>query len=532
MIKSPPLLAASALVMTLGSTQTATAQEAIALTFDLPEAAVQPPTEAAVAAEPSAAPPAAAVLPIPPAAANPPRSRSSQSLPKTVYRTADLMAIAPDEQVTALLPPPPSAAKPELPEAERQTTVEPSPPEAMAVVALDFELTASPVIAVATAVTPPAQPTALPNLAEQIFRGGTDSLVARAVGSAEGTRTPEGLRTPAFYGHVDPGNGVWNLGTFSYQHGAQSPEEADDKQLQRLQSQSEIIQQKASDYGIELTLAEKLNALDLANQSPRAALSRGGYMDWLAEARKLGMSGSEAILWARTRSFLDPDTQRWNAPGLGNNIHSISRDQERRMRAIDRAVAAYEQASPAQPVAIAPTPTPAKAQIGASSLESKAADFIFSLDLNTPLERSPDSATPVLADSSPTPPTTNPAAQSPAAASAASEPTATFTAPGLAEPTVPSLPAPRLPQVSAVLEPPRAPLPATIDHSDRGAVPQALIYPPDPAAVETKAKPPKAIAETENFADFFREAAQSPRSQPPETNETVADLLSDPAVKE
>ena len=62
---------------------------------------------------------------------------------------------------------------------------------------------------------------------QKFFEGGGDSLVAKSVGSAEGTRTPSGGYTRAYYGHVDPGNGVWNLGSYSYQHGAVSPQEAD-----------------------------------------------------------------------------------------------------------------------------------------------------------------------------------------------------------------------------------------------------------------------------------------------------------------
>lgn len=174
----------------------------------------------------------------------------------------------------------------------------------------------------------------------QLFEGDADSLVARAVGSAEGTRTPDGHRTPAYYGHPDPGNNVWNLGTFSYQHGARSPEEADVKQLWRLRQQADVLQQKAAARGMDLTVEEKLNGIDLANQAPLAALDRGGYIDWLDEAHQLGMRGSEAVLWARTRSFIDPDTQTWNAPGLGNNINSISSDQQRRLEAIQRAIAA------------------------------------------------------------------------------------------------------------------------------------------------------------------------------------------------
>ena len=65
---------------------------------------------------------------------------------------------------------------------------------------------------------------------ETLFHGGSNSLVARAVGNAEGTRTPDGGYTAAYYGHVDPGNHKWNLGSFSYQHGAKSPADADAKQ--------------------------------------------------------------------------------------------------------------------------------------------------------------------------------------------------------------------------------------------------------------------------------------------------------------
>ncbi|MGB3790965.1 MAG: hypothetical protein WA949_23370 [Phormidesmis sp.] len=179
-------------------------------------------------------------------------------------------------------------------------------------------------------------------LDDWIFQNGSNSLVARTVGSAEGTRHWQGDRTTAYYGHVDPGNGVWNLGTFSYQHGASSPEEADEKQLQRLKRQGSQIEQQAAHLGVKLSLEEKLNALDLANQAPLAALDRGGYIERLAQAHRLEMKGEEAILWARTYAYLDPDTRAWNAPGLGNNIHSISKDQERRIAAISKALKAFE----------------------------------------------------------------------------------------------------------------------------------------------------------------------------------------------
>lgn len=179
-------------------------------------------------------------------------------------------------------------------------------------------------------------------LEDWIYDGGSDSLVARTVGSAEGTRKSDGRKTTAYYGHTDPGNGVWNLGTFSYQHEAVSPEEADEKQLKRLQYQEVQLKEKAAQWNVPMSMEVRLNGLDLANQAPLAALDKGGYMERLAEAYQQGMVGEEAIAWARTQAYFDPDRQDWDAPGLGNNPYSIQRDQERRMAAIDQALRAYE----------------------------------------------------------------------------------------------------------------------------------------------------------------------------------------------
>lgn len=173
---------------------------------------------------------------------------------------------------------------------------------------------------------------------ETLFEGGSESLVARSVGSAEGTRRPDGGYNPAYYGHTDPGNGVWNMGSFSYQHGASSPDEADRKQLARLKNQAIELRQKAAAYQMKLDLEEELNGIDLANQAPLAALGREGYIDRLAQAYQMGLLGSEAILWARVRSFLNPDTGQWNAPGLGNTLDGITHDQNRRQTEIQKAI--------------------------------------------------------------------------------------------------------------------------------------------------------------------------------------------------
>ena len=210
--------------------------------------------------------------------------------------------------------------------------------------ALSFD---PPVVAEVATVPAPSPPPVAPapstTTQADLFTGGSDSLVARTVGHAEGTRTPNGSKTRAYYGHSDPGNGVWNMGSFSYQHGANSPEEADEKQLRRLERQAEVIRQKADAQRLNLSLEEELNAIDLANQAPLAALDTPGYIEWLKKARDRGLTGSEAVLWARTQSYWNPRRNRWEAPGLGNTEDNISHDQNRRLTAIARALDVYQQ---------------------------------------------------------------------------------------------------------------------------------------------------------------------------------------------
>lgn len=184
---------------------------------------------------------------------------------------------------------------------------------------------------------------------EALFAGGSNSLVARTVGHAEGTRTPDGRKTRAYYGHKDPGNGVWNLGSFSFQHCGEAryrcstPEEADDRQLYRLQTQYTTLQRRATAANLQMTLLEELNAVDLANQAPLAALSDQGYIDRLLQAKQKGFNGQDAILEARVWSYWNPQKNRWDAPGLGNVETSIRHDQERRLLAIARALSIAQQ---------------------------------------------------------------------------------------------------------------------------------------------------------------------------------------------
>jgi hypothetical protein len=173
-----------------------------------------------------------------------------------------------------------------------------------------------------------------------LFVGDSLSLVAKAVGAAEGTRTPDGGFTKHYRKHIDPGNQVVNQGTYSYQHEAKSAEEADILQAARLKKQTVILEKIASEYGFKMTLVELLNGIDLANQAPKAALDDGGYVDHLNETRKLGLSEEEAIGIARSKAFVNPKTNKLDAPGLGNNAEVVRADQDRRIGMIAKAIAA------------------------------------------------------------------------------------------------------------------------------------------------------------------------------------------------
>ncbi|ASC73140.1 hypothetical protein XM38_041020 [Halomicronema hongdechloris C2206] len=401
------LFATSLTTSTIAMLFTPTAEASdIALNFDLPEVSAAEPVAKPAPASTESTPgdPSEAPLPIPSAAANPPTARNWGTQPASVYDGSTTMALKSSQADTpANLPPAPPSPKQVTPSSQSDAQ-EPKPP-APAPIALTFKPPPNQVVAAAetsdggSTADPAVAPQSEASSWSQLFDGGTDSLVARAVGSAEGTRTPAGQRTPAYYGHRDPGNGVWNLGTFSYQHGANAPEEADQKQLQRLQRQTELLNKKATAAGLSLTLAETLNGIDLANQSPWAAIGEGDYIGWLAKARQLGMEGEEAIAWARTRAFIDPDTQRWNAPGLGNNIHSISRDQERRMGAIAQALEHYSQSRQSQPsttttAEFSPEETMKVAQDLAADLSQEDAsqedvDIIFDLSLDQASEDQP-----------------------------------------------------------------------------------------------------------------------------------------------
>jgi hypothetical protein len=159
-----------------------------------------------------------------------------------------------------------------------------------------------------------------------------------AIGMAEGTRTVDGGKTSAYWGHTDPGNGKHNLGSFSYQHGAASPEHADALQLQRMYPYIAAMQTFANDHGMSLSALELVAGIDLATQAPLAAQN---YLANLKEAKAQGFAGMEAIFEARSYSYINPYNGQLEASGFGNDWGRLRFDQARRIAEIRYALDHY-----------------------------------------------------------------------------------------------------------------------------------------------------------------------------------------------
>ncbi|MBO9997429.1 MAG: hypothetical protein J7641_00230 [Cyanobacteria bacterium SID2] len=210
------------------------------------------------------------------------------------------------------------------------------------------------------------QEVSVAEIPESWWEMGANSPLAIALGCAEGTRRSDGGKNLAYYWHTDPGNFADNFGTFSWQHlpkeaispvvSASSeaekrqisdelglPEQADRDGLARLKKFYEELRQQALTKGISLDLRELIEGLDLSNQAPLAGLSSMGYLDRLAEMRQSIDDRDEQILEARVWSYWHPERDTWDAPGLGNTYDRIRHDQQRRMAAIDEALAMQQQ---------------------------------------------------------------------------------------------------------------------------------------------------------------------------------------------
>jgi hypothetical protein len=170
-----------------------------------------------------------------------------------------------------------------------------------------------------------------------LLSGGTDSSVAIAVGSAEGTRTPDGKKTAAWHGHKDPGNGAQKQGSFSYQHSAATPNDADLQQIQKfkdilLPKFVEIIP-RLQQWEIDEIKMLLLYACDVYTQSETACLAKGGFLEQVAANGNSTPTISVVIDW-RVQAYYVPKTGKLDAPGFGNDLTRLVGDQTRRCEAI------------------------------------------------------------------------------------------------------------------------------------------------------------------------------------------------------
>lgn len=151
----------------------------------------------------------------------------------------------------------------------------------------------------------------------------SDDMLKRAICRAEGTCDLNGHPNHAYNSHTDPGNRKRNLGFFSYQHGASSPQEADQKQLARLRVvESRYVAQAQAKFGEPCSRACMVAWLDAFNQSPDAG---NRFIKFLATADPT----PQQLIDARTAALAE-SRREVGAPGPMN----VPADQKRRVDAL------------------------------------------------------------------------------------------------------------------------------------------------------------------------------------------------------
>jgi hypothetical protein len=183
-------------------------------------------------------------------------------------------------------------------------------------------------LSVQTPPLPQLSATAATQLAPIAISNDTHPLFV-AIGIAEGTRTANGGYTKAYYGHRDPGNGVWNVGTVSGQQGG-SPRSSDQRWMAKLTRQASsvapLLQRMGVRPGTQGWNRLMFNVLDLAVQAPAAV------PDFVRKLPAVLRQGAtvEAIAKARADSFYNPRTGRLEAAGFGNSYSRLFADQRSR----------------------------------------------------------------------------------------------------------------------------------------------------------------------------------------------------------
>lgn len=156
-----------------------------------------------------------------------------------------------------------------------------------------------------------------------------------AIGIAEGTRTPSGANTKAYYGHTDVGDGNRNRGTVSGGRNGGTPQQVDREWMGILTSVSTAMAPVLQRLGLPPNSQGwnrvMFNILDLRVQAPAAVQT---FISKLPQVMKQGLT-IEAIAKARADSFFNPRTGALEAGGFGNNYSRLFADQRSRAGVYD-----------------------------------------------------------------------------------------------------------------------------------------------------------------------------------------------------
>ncbi len=168
----------------------------------------------------------------------------------------------------------------------------------------------------------------------------------QAVGYSEGNLTLKGVPTNNYYGHFDVGNNARNLGAFSYQGPASSPEEADiiwtDKLCRVIPTLVSNIDRRLANNPTMFPFI-LLNLCDLYTQAPLAVTEPNGLVDQLINVKpsleKLENS-VDFMVELRVNSYYDP-TGKLCAAGFNNDVNKLTKDQRRRCNCLMEYVKTY-----------------------------------------------------------------------------------------------------------------------------------------------------------------------------------------------
>ena len=158
-----------------------------------------------------------------------------------------------------------------------------------------------------------------------------------AIGISEGTRTPSGGYTKAYYGHTDPGDGFANRGTVSGGRGMGNagPQQVDRHWMgiltRKATTSAPILQRIGLRPGTQGWHRAMFNILDLTVQAPAAVPD---FVRKLSVANRQGLT-VEAIAKARADAFINPRTGRLEAGGFGNSYSRLLADQRSRAGSYD-----------------------------------------------------------------------------------------------------------------------------------------------------------------------------------------------------